>query len=265
MGYSDRATPRFFAHRGGASEAPENTLEAFHNGIGAGADHLELDVHGTSDGEIVVIHDPTLDRTTNATGPVKARSLAELRELDAGYRFEDPQGEPSFRGRGVRIPTLGEVCEAFPEVPLNMEIKQAEPDIITRVLDVLARHDALERSLLAAEHGSLMEKIREHAGGVLFGYSTEDVIAFLQAVDGGKLDSYTPVGFALQVPSEFLGTPLVTPEFIAAAHAKTLEVHVWTVDEEDEMQTLLDMGVDGLMTDRPSLLADVFRRRAAKS
>ena len=114
------------------------------------------------------------------------------------------------------------------------------------------------RSLVAAEHGSLMNRIREQGEDVLFGYATEDVVGFLEAMAAGTLDAYQPVGFALQVPSSFMGTPLVTREFVAAAHDKGLEVHVWTVDEREEMQALLALGVDGLMTDRPTLLAEVL-------
>lgn len=261
MSYVDAGRPRFFAHRGGALEGPENTLEAFRQGVAAGADHLELDVHASSDGEIVVIHDPTLERTTNGSGEVRAHSLAELRALDAGYRFEAADGSFPFRGRGVRIPTLAELCAEFPDVPLNMEIKQAEPDIIDAVLGVLREHDALARSLVAAEHGSLMEQIRARADGVLLGYSTEDVIAFLEAMEAGTLADLEPVGFALQIPPEFLGTPLVTAELVEAAHAHGVEVHVWTVDEVAEMERLLDLGVDGLMTDRPTVLAQVLARR----
>ena len=258
MDYADHPRPRFFAHRGGSLEAPENTLEAFRHGIAAGADHLELDVHASSDGTIVVFHDATLERTTNGKGEVRAHTFAELRELDAGYQFVDEKGEYSFRGNGLQIPTLVEVCREFEEIPLNMEIKQDDPDIVQAVFDVLQAEGALGRSLVAAEHGSLMNRIRQQGEGVLFGYATEDVVTFLEAMEAGTLADYTPVGFALQIPSSFMGTPLVTRELVAAAHGKGLEVHVWTVDERDEMEALLALGVDGLMTDRPTLLAEVL-------
>src|SRR5262245_61848762 len=108
MRYLDGPRPRLFAHRGGSLEAPENTLEAFANGLEAGADRLELDVHGTADGEVVVIHDPTLDRTTDGTGDVRAVGLEAIRRLDAGDRFRSLRGEASFRGRSVHVPTLAE-------------------------------------------------------------------------------------------------------------------------------------------------------------
>jgi glycerophosphoryl diester phosphodiesterase len=264
MRYEEGCKPRFFAHRGGALEAPENTLEAFRKGVAAGADHLELDVHASSDGEIVVIHDPTLERTTNGSGEVRRHTLAQLRALDAGYTFLDADGVASFRGRGVRIPTLAEVCREFPTMLLNMEIKQAEPDIVRAALDVLAETGASPRSLVAAEKAALMDKIRSAAVGddVVFAYATEDVISLLQVIEAGEIDSYEPVGLALQIPAEFLGVPLVTPELIAAAHSRGIEVHVWTINTEAEMDRLLDLGVDGLMTDRPTLLGELLQRRS---
>ncbi|MFP6665290.1 MAG: glycerophosphodiester phosphodiesterase [Deltaproteobacteria bacterium] len=267
MRFDQGRKPRFFAHRGGALEAPENTLEAFRNGIAAGADYLELDVHASADGEIVVMHDPTLERTTNGSGEVRRHTLAELQALDAGYTFLDEEGRASFRGQGVRIPTLAEVCREFPDTAINMEIKQAEPNIIRAVLDVLAANDATARSLVAAEKASLMEPIRREVAGKDFflGFATEDIIAFLQVIEAGEVDSYEPVGFALQIPAEFLGSPLVTPELVEAAHGRGIEVHVWTVDVEAEMDRLLDLGVDGLMTDRPTLLGEVLRRRSEKA
>jgi glycerophosphoryl diester phosphodiesterase len=267
MRFDESCKPRFFAHRGGALEAPENTLEAFRNGVAAGADHLELDVHASADGEIIVLHDPTLERTTNGHGEVRRHTLAELQALDAGYTFIDAGGRTPFRGCGVRIPTLAEVCREFPDVALNMEIKQAEPNIIRAVLDVLVANDASERSLVAAEKAALMDEIRREAAGedIVFGYATEDVVSFLRVIEAGEIDSYVPVGFAMQVPAEFLGNPLVTPELIEAAHGRGIEVHVWTVDAEAEMDRLLDLGVDGLMTDRPTLLGEVLQRRSEKA
>src|SRR4030095_1783853 len=142
MHYLDGPRPRLYAHRGGSLEAPENTLEAFANGLDAGADRLELDVHGSAHGEFVVTHDPTLDRTTDGTGEVRAVRLDEICRRDAGYRFRAPDGEASFRGRGVRVPTLAEVLDSFPGVPLNIEIKQREPALEDAVLAVLDRFSA---------------------------------------------------------------------------------------------------------------------------
>ncbi|MDG2307996.1 MAG: glycerophosphodiester phosphodiesterase [Candidatus Binatia bacterium] len=260
MDYVDGPKPRFFAHRGGALEAPENTIEAFTAGMTAGADRLELDVHATAGGEVVVLHDETVDRTTDGTGPVRSKTLAEVRELDAGAQFRAGDGTASFAGRGVRIPTLAEVFEAFPGVPLNIEIKQDEPQIEAEVLAVIDRFSARKQVLLAAEHGVIMERIRVAAPDVCSGTSLEDGAEFLDLWAKGRLGDYQPRGIAFQVPPTFLDQPLVTKEFVEVAHAASVEVHVWTIDEVDEIERLLGLGVDGIMTDRPTVCAKVFRR-----
>lgn len=260
MDYLDGPRPRFFAHRGGALEAPENTLEAFRSGMKAGADRLEIDVHATSDGHVVVIHDPTVDRTTDGSGEVRGMTLAELQSLDAGAKFVADDGTSSFAGRGVRVPTLAEVLDEFPGVPLNIEIKQNEPEIEAEVLAVLDRYDARKQVLLAAEVGVIMERIRVAAPDILSGTSLEDGAEFLDLWGKNALDSYRPRGIAFQIPPTFMDKPLVTRELVDIAHEKGLEVHVWTIDEADEIERLLGLGVDGIMTDRPTVAAEVFRR-----
>ncbi len=261
MSFFDGPRPRLFGHRGASGVAPENTLPSFREALAAGADRLELDVHGTRDGQIVVFHDPDLDRTTDGTGPLRARSLDELQALDAGYRFSGPDGDYPFRDQGVRIPTLIELCEAFPGVPLNIEIKQSDPPIEAEVLAILDRFGARPRTLLAAERVALMARIRAAAPDVATGMAAEEVMAFL----GGRGDpAYRPAGNALQVPTSYEGFPIVTAETLASAHALGLEVHVWTVNEEAEMERLLDLGVDGLMSDFPGRVAQVLRSRGLR-
>ena len=245
--------------------APENTLESFAAGLSAGADRLELDVHASADGQVVVFHDDTLDRTTDGTGPVKGRTLAELKRLDAGSQFRAPDGSSPFRDRGIRIPTLDELLVACPDVPLNIEIKQDDPAIESAVLAVLDRHRARGRTLLAAEEGSIMLRIRAAAPDVVTSFSAPEVADFIFRLRDGRLDAdYRPPGVALQVPPSCEGTPIVTPESLAAAHALGLEVHVWTINDPDEMGALLDLGVDALMTDFPAVGATVLQRRGLR-
>ncbi len=260
MDYLDGPRPRFFAHRGGALEAPENTIEAFAAGLKAGADRLELDVHATSDGEVVVLHDETLDRTTDGAGLARSKTLAEIRELDAGARFVADDGTKPFAGRGVRIPTLAEVFEAFPGVPLNIEIKQNAPQIEAEVLAVVDRFDARKQVLLAAEIGEIMERIRVAAPDVHSGTSLDDGAEFLDRWGKGELGEYTPRGIAFQIPPTFLDQPLVTKELVDVAHGLGVEIHVWTIDDAAEVERLLSLGVDGIMTDRPTVAAEVYRR-----
>ena len=131
------ARPLLFAHRGASIEAPENTLESFSVALDVGANVLELDVHLSQDEQVVVFHDETLDRTTNGSGEVREHSLAELKRLDAGFRFLGPQGERTHRERGVQIPTLAEVFEAFPSAAFNIELKTAEPRLVEETLKLL--------------------------------------------------------------------------------------------------------------------------------
>jgi glycerophosphoryl diester phosphodiesterase len=252
--------PRLFAHRGGAGVAPENTLEAFARGLAAGAERFELDVHATADGHVVVVHDPTVDRTTDGSGEVRSTPLSEIERLDAGHRFTDDGGGHPFRGHGVRIPTLAALLETFPGVPLNIEIKQGEPPIERAVLAVLDRFEARERVLLAAEDASIMARIRAVAPDSLTGFSTADVVEFFTRLHESGFSGYQPPGAALQIPSSFAGAPLVTAESVAAAHDLGVEVHVWTIDDPVEMEALLALGVDGLMTDRPARAVTLLRR-----
>ena len=223
-----------------------------------------MDVHATRDGHVVVIHDPTVDRTTDGTGLVRAMTLDELRRCDAGARFAGGAREFPFRGRGVRVPTLAEVLEAFPGVPLNIEIKQEEPAIEAEVLRVLDRFAARAQVLLAAEEVSIMARIRSAAPDVLTSFSAADVLEFVTAWHGGTLGEYRPPGVALQIPPSFEGIALVTADSVARAHELGLEVHVWTIDDPAEMSALLDRGVDALMTDVPPLAARLLRERGLR-
>jgi len=218
-------------------------------------------VHASADGEVMVIHDDTLERTTDGTGLVRATPLAVLAHLDAGHRFRAADGTYPYRARGLRVPTLAAVLEAFPDAPLNVEIKQPEPAIESAVLAALDRFAARDRTLLAAEDGTIMARIRAAAPDVLTSFSAPEVAEFVYRVRDGQLAGYRPPGVALQVPPAFRDVAIVTPELVAAAHALGLEVHAWTINEEAEMERLLDLGVDGIMTDFPSRGAAVLRGR----
>ena len=257
MRYVDGPRPRLFGHRGASGELPENTLPAFAAALEAGADRLELDVHRTADGEIVVFHDPTLDRTTSGKGLLAAHSFAELSRLDAGHHHVMPDGSMPHRGREFRVPRLSEVLEAFPGVPLNIEIKPDDDRAIEGTLAVLDGAKARERTLLAAEREVLLRRIRAAAPDVLTGFAAEEVIAFLMGVESPE---YRAPGFALQVPPSFQGMPVVTAAFVARAHALGVEVHVWTINDAAEAEALLALGVDGIMSDFPGRIARLLGR-----
>ena len=212
----------------------------------------------------MILHDPLLERTTDGAGAVRERTLAEVQALDAGYHFTAPDGGHPWRGRGVRVPTLDELLAVHPGVPLNIEVKQDEPAIEAAVLAVLDRHHGRDRTLLAAEHAPIMSRIRAAAPDMLTSCSAAEVADFVFRLRDGQLEGWAAPGFALQVPPSYEGIPIVTAESVAAAHRHGLEVHVWTIDDPAEMDALLDLGVDGIMTNLPALGVDVFRRRGLR-
>jgi glycerophosphoryl diester phosphodiesterase len=255
--------PVIIGHRGAAGRAPENTLASFTRGLELGATILESDIHATRDGVPVLIHDSSVDRTTDGCSPVAELRLEELRELDAGHHFSTDQGE-SFpeRGRGVRIPTLEEAFEAFPDARFNLEIKAKPEALITGVIELVEKFRRAERTLLTAGENSIMLELRRQrkARNVSFaiGASTADILAVVRvALANGPAPEDV---MALQIPEDFGGRPLVTRELIEFAHGAGIAVHVWTINEPEQMSRLLALGVDGLVTDHPERMAELLDR-----
>ncbi len=256
------ATPTVIGHRGAAGEAPENTLPSFASALAAGAAILESDVHLTRDAVPVLLHDESVERTTDGQGRIAEISLAELQTLDAGAHFSPDAGRTHpFRGQGIRVPTLEQAFAAFPDARFNLELKDGGADLARRVLDVVEQAGSATRSLLTAGDDALMAHLREQVARrstpVALGASAREVGDFLRSALEGKPPAPGPM--ALQVPTHFAGRPLVTREFVAHAHAHGLVVHVWTIDEPEEMRALLALGVDGIVTDFPARLAAVIR------
>jgi glycerophosphoryl diester phosphodiesterase len=255
--------PVNLAHRGASALAPENTIEAFRLAVEAGAGGLELDVHMTRDGHIVVIHDATVDRTTSGTGAVSEMTLDELRRLDAGHNFS-PDGGPArpYRGRGVRVPTLEEVLEEFPAVAVNIEIKAGTPGIEETVLGVLREANALGRALVVSTLHDVVKRFRKVSGGHVSTGASRWEIGIFYISSRFRLEHLVrPAYDALQVPLRHRGIPLVTPRFLKAAHANGVRVDAWTINQADEMRRLLDLGVDVIMTDRPGTMAEVLENQ----
>ncbi len=248
-------SPLLIAHRGGAGLAPENTMAAFRRAVESwGADMLELDVRTTRDGVLVVIHDESVDRTTDGTGLISELTWEEIRTLDAGFRFRDRGGGFPFRGRGVTIPTFRELLEALPGVRLNVEAK--DPVSAPRLVELVREHRALERVLVAAEHERNRKAVRGYPGP--WGASRTHIQRFVLLMGTPLGPFYTPGCDTLQVPETHKGIRILTPGFLREAHRRNIPVHVWTVDEEGDMRRLIRMGVDGIQTDRPDRLAAVL-------
>lgn len=240
------------AHRGGRGIGPDHTIETFQAGLDLGADVLELDVVTTADGEVVVIHDLTVDRTTDGTGPVQDYTLAELQTLDAGYTWS-PDGGTSFpfRGQGQVIPTMRAVLEAFPDEWYVIEIKQADPPMVEPFLDLIEEFGIADRTIAASFSDEVIQQVRESDLGVRTSFGELEATSFA-LIDLATLDTYEPPADVLQLPPEALGGfDVITPELVERAHDFGLPVHAWTINEREEMDRLLEMGVDGLITDWP--------------
>jgi len=258
------AKPRLFGHRGAAGVAPENTLPSFRRALADGVDVFELDVHATRDGEVVVLHDPTLERTTDGVGRIASLSFAELAQLDAGHGFSPDGGKTfPFRGQGIRVPRLTELIREFPEIPLNIEIKSEGEAVVAAVVRIVQA--ARARIVLAAEHDSIMQAIRAAAPEIPTSLATLEVADFIGALQAGTEPKIPDGAVALQIPPRYGDTTLVDAASVAAAHRLGAEIHVWTINDPAEARRLLDLGCDGIMTDLPHLIAPVIGERRRSS
>jgi len=246
------------AHRGGRSLGPENTLYTFHRAVELGADVLEIDMHPTRDGNLVVVHDSTVDRTTDGTGPVDGFTLAQLKKLDAAYHWSPDKGKSfPLRGKGLSIPSLSEVFQAFPQTRINIEIKdpgQTELDTLCRLI---YKYDKSQKVMIASFDAGALKKFRSACPGVATSAGASEAMLFY-ALQKMRLESaYSPSAQALQVPQAYGNLQVVTKRFVAAAHARNLKVHVWTINGVDSMKELLQLGVDGIITDYPQRLLEM--------
>jgi glycerophosphoryl diester phosphodiesterase len=249
------------AHRGGRGLWPENTLFAFERAMEMGADVLEMDLHSTQDAVLVVMHDNTVDRTTDGAGRIQDHSLAQIKELDAGFQWTADDGATyPFRGQGITVPTLEEVMTAFPGALMNIEIKQAEPSIVDLLCLMIQEYDKEEQVLVASFHQDTIREFRAACPRVA-STAGEDEVRVLYGLNMARSAVlYTPPAEAVQVPEYFGDMHVVTDRFVRAAHGRNMEVHVWTVNEVEDMQRMLDLGVDGIITDYPDRLLALLGR-----
>lgn len=249
------------AHRGGSGRCPENTMLAFGNAVALGVDALEMDIHSTADGVIVVSHDPDVNRVTNGKGRINAMTLAALQALDAGYWWTADQGKTyPFRGQGITMPTLEEVFQAFPEMWINVDIKQTEPGIVRPFADLIRRYNMTDKMMVGSFDGHTAADFRREMPEVAAAASKNEA-RLLYGLSKVRLERlYWGKAQAMQLPEYEGRIHVVTPRFVEAAHRVGTAVHVWTVDEEADMQRMINMGVDGLMTDYPERLLKLLGR-----
>ena len=242
--------PIRFAHRGSRVLWPENTMVAFQGAVDLGYRYIETDVHVSRDGRVVIFHDDVLERLTDGAGPFELHDWDDLKSLDAAYGFGAEEGFP-LRGQGIGMPLLEEAVTTFPDVCFNIDLKQAGvAEIVAREVERLGIE---ERVLIGSFRDRRIRAFRRAAPGVATSAGPAEVARALvrRPQRGIGADAF-------QVPERGRGIRLVTPRFIRRAHEAAKHVHVWTVNEADDMRRLLDLGVDGIVTDRPDVLNDVM-------
>ena len=261
-----------YAHQGGAWEAPSSTLFTIRRALELGATGIELDVHGTADHELVVCHDATVDRTTNGAGAINTLTLKQLRELDNAYWFVpgadvtpglDDDAYP-YRGRApedtdLTVATLDEVLDLmskWPGVALNLDIKQTAPAVDpyeASLANALSEHELKDRVIVASFLDAATDTFASLGTGVATSAGTLATANFVRAVRAGETAPTTD-HVALQVPVSTAGIVIVDDQFVTAAHRAGMAVHVWTVNEPATMDMLIGLGVDGIITDVPTVL-----------
>lgn len=241
---------------------PENTLAAFLDADARWrADMIELDVHATADHHCVVIHDPTVDRTTNGSGVVAAMTLAEIQSLDAGYHFTSDGGRTyPLRGEGLRVPTIEEVFAALPSMRFTVEVKSAAAQM--PLFRAIAQYQATQRVIAAGEHDAYRSLFRVYRGPI--SASSEQCMPFY-VMHRLRLAVFAKVRADVVQMPEFHGSRrLLTPRLVRELKARGVLIHIWTVNEPTDMHRLLDWGVDGLITDYPDRLALVLHERVGR-
>lgn len=260
--YEGVVGPQVIAHQGGDGIWPGNTLYAFEKAVEIGADVLEMDGHITKDGHIVLIHDETVDRTTDGSGSVEEMTLDELKQLDAGFDWSDDDGRTfPYRGQGIQIPALAEVFERFPQMRYAIEIKRSGIPMEQPLCDLIRMYNMQEKVLIASFHDTSMRTFRTTCPEVATSASRGEVTKFVIL---GKifLSGLVAPGYqSIQPPydpEESYNIPIMTKRFVREAHAKNIRVEPWTVNDPDLMRQYVEWGVDGLITDRPDLMVEIL-------
>jgi len=256
------------AHRGGSGLWPENTLLAFQRATDLGVDALEMDVRTTADGVLVLLHDETVDRTTNGAGPLNRYTIDTLKQLDAGYNWTADKGETyAFRGQGITIPTLEEIFAALPKTKMTIEIKEADFAGIDTFCSTIRRHDMTHQVTVASVHVGVLQRFRSVCPEVTSAAAFPEVLSFFLLDRIGLAHLYSAPAEILAIPQSWsmppvlFDIPVADRRFITSSHKQGKHVRVWTVNEVTEMQDFLDLQVDGIITDYPDMLLDEIEKR----
>ncbi|MEN8173021.1 MAG: glycerophosphodiester phosphodiesterase [Chloroflexota bacterium] len=252
--------PLVIAHAG-SELYPTDTLYALENYADMGVDILEMDVHMTADKQIILIHDHTVDRTTDGSGDVREMTLVELQALDAGYYWTNDDGETyPFRDQGIVIPTLEEVFQTFPDYPMIIEIKQDSPSMEQELCSLLREYNMDGKVMIPSFSDTAMARFRQACPETATAASSGEVRDFVYRNFALMAGTISPQYYALQVPEKSDGIPVVTRLLLFFAKWRNVQVHIWTINDPEQMERFIDMGVDGIMTDRTDLLLEILGR-----
>ncbi len=256
--------PLVMAHRGESGNVPENTMAALEAAVELGVDVVESDVHLTKDDQIVLFHDDSLMRTTGEEGTVRDYTLEELREFDLGYTFSTDGGTTfPFRGKGLKIVTLQEVFERFPNTMFNLDIKDTFPAAPEALANLLSEMNKKDSVIIASFTDRQIERFRQILPDVLTSAHPGEVkrFVFFSKIGLPRIKSEDIHYRAFQVPVKSGPLTVVTKKFVKMAHERGIAIHVWTINDESTMNKLIDLGVDGIFTDQPSILKSVLSKR----
>ena len=247
--------PLVFAHQGGEDIRPSNTMLAFRHAVELGADVLDTDMHMTKDGALVLMHDETVDRTTNSQGAIRDLTLAQIKQFDAGYWFTTDNGQTyPYRGQGVSVPTLEEMFQAFPDKRYGVEIKQTPPEIAVPFCALIRRYGMQGKILISSFRQANMDAFRRECPEIATSATEDEVRLFYGLSLLGLTTAYSPVYHSLQVPERSGSIQVLTPRFVAAAHSRGVAIQPWTINEEADLRRVLALGVEGINTDYPDRL-----------
>ena len=257
--FLDVPTPFGIAHRGGAEELPENTIPAFEAAVKLGYRHLETDAHVSRDGVVYAFHDTVLERVTDGQGALEELDSSVIARADAAYSFAPRgDGDAPLRGSGIGIPTMEEVLTTWPGVFVNIDCKSDA--VVEPLVTLLRRLNAFDRTCIGSFADGRITRVRTLTRGeVCTSAGPRAITAAWFASRSGRMPRFG--ADCLQVPTHSGRVRIVDRRFVDAAHRAGLQVHIWTIDDEAEMRSLLDLGVDAIMTDRPTLLREVLRSR----
>lgn len=260
--YMDFPTsPLVIAHQGGDGIRPGNTIIAFQNALEMGVDVIETDIRQTRDGVLVVSHDETVDNKSNGVGRVVDLTMEELNTLDAAYNWSPQDGATfPYRGQGITYASLEEVFITFPDMRFNIDMKQTDPPIYAAFCDLIRKYDMQEKVVAASFSHENITAFRKLCPEVTTSGSETETRTFVLLNLAYLGHWYSPDFKVFQVPTKSSGITIMTPHFVRAVHFRNLRVDVWTIDDPAEMNRMLDMGVDGIITDRPDLLMDLLGR-----